>query len=60
MDSSILEFEHVHCLKKGFQFKVKNRMASNVDPDEMAHHEPSHLDLHCLHKFLSWSAWLKG
>ena len=22
--------------------------ANNVDPDEMAHHEPSHQDLHCL------------
>ena len=22
--------------------------ANSVDPDEMAHYEPSHLDLHCL------------
>ena len=22
--------------------------ANNVDPDEMAHNEPPHLDLHCL------------
>ena len=28
----------------------KNRMANSVDPDEMAHNEPSHQDLHCLHK----------
>ena len=33
-----------------------NRMANNVDPDEMAHYEPSHLDLHCLQRYLSWSA----
>ena len=25
-------------------------MANSVDPDEMAHNEPSHLDLHCLHR----------
>ena len=29
-----------------------NKMASSVDPDEMANHEPSHLDLHCLHMYL--------
>ena len=26
-------------------------MADSVDPDEMAHYEPSHLDLHCLHRY---------
>ena len=25
-------------------------MTNNVDPDEMAHYEPSHLDLCCLQK----------
>ena len=34
-------------------------MANTVDPDEMAHNEPSHLDQHCLHRYLFWSAWLK-
>ena len=24
-------------------------MADSVDPDETAHYEPSHVDLHCLH-----------
>ena len=33
-------------------------MANSVDPDETAHDEPSHPDLHCLHRF--WSAGLKG
>ena len=33
----------------GVEFKFKNRMANSVDPDETAHHEPSHLDLHSLH-----------
>ena len=28
---------------------VINKMASSVDPDDIAHNEPSHLDLHCLH-----------
>ena len=35
-------------------------MANSVDPDETAHDEPSHLDLRCLQKYLSWSARLKG
>ena len=25
---------------------------NSVDPDETAHYEPSHLDLHCLHRYL--------
>ena len=39
--------------------KNQNRMAHSVDPDETAH-EPSHQDLRCLHKYLDWSARLKG
>ena len=34
-------------------------MANSVDPDETAHYEPSHLDLHCLHRYWFWSAGLK-
>ena len=30
--------------------KLKNWMTNNVDPDETAHYEPSHLDLCCLQK----------
>ena len=26
----------------------------------MAHYEPSHLNLHCLQKYLSWSTGLNG
>ena len=26
----------------------KNKFANNVDPDEVAHIEPPHLELHCL------------
>ena len=37
-----------------------NKMASSADPDEMAHYEPSHLDVHCLHRYLYQSKWLKG
>ena len=32
----------------GFSKAIKLRLANSVDPDEMAHYEPSHLDLHCL------------
>ena len=35
-------------------------MANSVDPDEMAHYEPSHLDLHCLQRCLYWSVEMKG
>ena len=31
----------------GVSVKNQNRMANSVDPDEMAHYEPSHQDLHC-------------
>ena len=35
-------------------------MASSEDPDEKAHFEPSHQDLHCLHRYLYPSTGLKG
>ena len=35
-------------------------MANSVDPDETARDEPSHLDLHCLHKYQFWSTNLIG
>ena len=34
----------------GFLVKNQNEVANSVDPDEMAHYEPSHHDLHCLQK----------
>ena len=40
--------------------KVKSRMANSVDHDEMAHYEPSHLDLHCLQRYLFEFAGMKG
>ena len=35
-------------------------MTNRVDPDETARYELSHLDLHCLHRFLVWSTWLNS
>ena len=35
-----------------FQSIINNRMANSEDPDEMAHYEPSHLDLHCLQGYM--------
>ena len=43
-----------------FQSKINNRMANSVNPDEMAHYEPSHLDQHCLQKCLCWLVGMKG
>ena len=36
--------------------KNQNRMANSVDPDETVPYEPSHQDLHCLHRYRFWSA----
>ena len=52
---------------RGFNLKkFINRMANSVDPDETAHYEPtahyeqSCLNLHCLQRYLYWSADMKG
>ena len=58
MDSSMFEFRHVHYCKLGVCQKSRT-VANGEDPDEMAHHEPSHLDLHCLQRYLFWPASLK-
>ena len=42
-----------------FLIKIINRLANSEDPDEMAHYELSHLDLHCLHTYLYQSTGLK-
>ena len=40
--------------------KIQNQMANSVAPGEMTHCEQSQLDLHCLQRYLIWSAGLKG
>ena len=60
MDSSISAFDRIHCCKNwGFQSEINNRIANSIDPDDMAHYELSHLDLHCLQRYMKWSAGLK-
>ena len=61
LKSSVFEFGQKHCSKEGSQSK-HNKMANNVDPDETAHNEPSHLDRHCSQKYmyLLWSTGLEG
>ena len=39
--------------------KINNRMTNSVDPDKTARNE-SHLDLHCLERYLCWSVGMKG
>ena len=56
MDSSISEFVHIQLANWGFS----SRMTNSVDPGETAHDEPFHLDLHCLQRYLFWSAGMKG
>ena len=47
-------------LQIGFWAQNNKRMADSADPDETTRYEPSHLDLHCLQRYLYWSAALKG
>ena len=44
----------------GFQSTTSNRMANSVDPEEMFCYklQPSHLDQHCLHRYLYQSTGL--
>ena len=35
-------------------------MANSVDSDVTVRHEPCHLDLDCLLRYLSWSVGVKG
>ena len=35
-------------------------MSNRIDSDEMTHYEPSHLDLHCLQRYIFLSAGSKG
>ena len=39
---------------------IINKMASSVDPDEMAHYESSYLNLHCLYRYLHQFTVLKS
>ena len=49
--SSALVFKQTFDWKEVYNYvKLKDRMSNSVDPDEMAHYEPSHLDLRCLQK----------
>ena len=43
----------------GVSVYKQTEITNRVDPDETASHEPSIQDLHCLHKYLFWSAGLK-
>ena len=47
-------------MQRGFQLHISNRIGNSVDPDETAHDEPSHLDLHCLQKYMYSSVGMKG
>ena len=42
------------------KYNPENRTANSTYPDEMAHCEPSHLDLHCLPMYAMWCAGLNG
>ena len=65
VDSSIFDFVR-QLLQIRIQVKTRNKnkikkktqkTANGEDPDET---EPSYLELHCLHRYLHWSAGLKA
>ena len=47
VDSSSINLDMGIVAKRGL-VKIFHKMTKYVDPDEMAHYELSHLDLHCL------------
>ena len=51
---SVLSSVHCLTLKMPRTKKKKNEFANSVDPEEMAHNELPHLDLHCLPSGLSF------
>ena len=53
------KFGNVLHLEKAYLMKYHkvNLMSNSTVQDEMAHFEPSHLDLHCLQMFLGLSSW---
>ena len=53
-------FDRRTIVSNRFSVKIQNRITNSVDPDETAHDEPSHLDLHCFQKCLSRSTGLYG
>ena len=44
----------------GVLAKKEKQNADSWDPDETAHNEPSHLNLHGLNIYMFWSAGFKG
>ena len=34
------------------KMETRSRVANSVNPDEMAPYKPSHLDIHCLHRYM--------
>ena len=57
--SSSLELDMSTDAKRGFSLKSKQNGIS-TDHDETDFCEPSHLDLHCFHRYLFWPVGLKG
>ena len=45
-------------MQVGIRGKISDKLANRVDHDEMAH-EQSHLDLHCLQRYLYWSVGMR-
>ena len=58
VDLSVLEYRHVND-SNGFQSKIKYSVNGKQCSSDTAHYESSHLDLHCLQRYLYWSAELE-
>ena len=44
-------------MERNLYVNLKDRMSNSEDPDEMAHFEPSYLDLRCLQKPITITAY---
>ena len=56
MDPSFTEYGRSNSWKLEIQSIIQNIMANIVDLDETPRDESSHLDIHCLQRYLFWSA----
>ena len=47
-------------MQTGVSVYNQKQNGKQLGPDETVHYELSHLDLHCLQRYLYWSVGMKG
>ena len=59
VDISIFDFGYTHRCQWGCYSKIQNRMSNSGDPEKTERYKQSHLVLHCLQRYMLWSAGLQ-